>query len=319
MSIRLSSLRQLFSIDFLFVSWRRHCGQRRDGWPQLSIFNIYVDIQITLYISIILYSSSLTDEQRTMSPKKILIILSDANSLTYTKTHGKQSGQEAQKPTGYFLMEVAKPLKAVLDAGYEVTFASPRGKTPHPDPMSESLLAFAGDFYERRVEKELIERMRRDKGFDHPRTFKSINNAELDTFAGVFIPGGHSPLVDLGDDPELGRILRHFHSKSKPTAALCHGPYAFLSTKLTGDKEFAYKGYRITSWSDVEENLVEKLVAGDIKKTEASLRDEGAVMVEGSREKVGCITVDKELVSGGNPVAAATLGNQFVKMLTGRA
>lgn len=254
-----------------------------------------------------------------MSPKKILIILSDANTFTLTKTQGKQAGQEFQQSTGYFLMEVAKPLKHLLDSGYEVTFASPRGKKPHPDPKGESLLAFAGDFYERRVERELIERMRRDNGFDQPRSFKSINNAELDTFAGVFIPGGHGPLTDLGDDPELGRILKHFHSKSKPTAALCHGPYAFLSTKYSGDKEFAYKGYKLTSWSDAEENLAEKLVAGEIKKTEGSLRDEGAVMIEGSREKVGYITVDKEVVSGGNPIAAASLGSQFVKMLSGKA
>jgi putative intracellular protease/amidase len=254
-----------------------------------------------------------------MAPKKILIILSDANAFTFTKTQGKQSGQEVEKPTGYFLTEVAKPLKQLLDSGYEVTFASPHGKKSHPDPKSESILAFAGDFYERRVERELIERMKRDNGLDHPRSFKSINNAELDTFAGVFIPGGHGPLADLGADPELGRILKHFHSKSKPTAALCHGPYAFLSTKYSGDKEFAYKGYKLTSWSDVEEHLVEKLLAGEIKKTEGSLRDEGAVMVEGSREKVGYITVDKEVVSGGNPMAATTLGSHFVKMLSGRA
>jgi putative intracellular protease/amidase len=254
-----------------------------------------------------------------MSPKKILIILSDANSFTITKTRGKKSGQEAQQPTGYFLMEVAKPLKQLLDSGYEVTFASPRGTKPNPDPNSESVLAFAGDFYERRVEKELIDRMRRDNGFDQPRSFKSINNAELDTFAGVFIPGGHGPLADLGDNPELGRILKHFHSKSKPTAALCHGPYAFLSTKLSGDKEFAYRGYKLTSWSDAEEHVVEKLLAGEIKKTEGSLRDEGAVMIEGPREKVGYITVDKEVVSGGNPMAAAPLGSQFVKMLSGKA
>jgi hypothetical protein len=50
-----------------------------------------------------------------------------------------------------------------------------------------------------------------------PRPFKSIGDDELNTFDGVFIPGGHAPLTDLGDNPELGRILLHFHSKGKPT------------------------------------------------------------------------------------------------------
>lgn len=165
--------------------------------------------------------------------------------------------------------------------------------------------------------------MRRENGFDSPRPFKTISDEEFNSFAGVFIPGGHAPLQDLGDDPELGRILNHFHTQQKPTAAICHGPYAFLSTKLAsssnGAGEFAYKGYKLTSWSDAEEKLMETMLGGEIKKVEGTLRDSGANMVEGAREKVGYITVDREVVTGGNPMAADSLGKQFVKMLAGTA
>lgn len=247
-----------------------------------------------------------------MSSKKILIVMSDAKSFPLHNTGSE--GKTVEQPTGFFLMELAKPLQKLLDAGYEVTFASPQGQEPQPDPNSESLLAFAGNFYERRRENELIERMKRENGFSSPRRFADISDEELQQFAGVFIPGGHAPLADLGDDPELGRILRHFHAEEKPTAAICHGPYAFLSTK-TGGQDFAYRGYKLTSWSDAEEKLMETLWRGEVDKVESGLRDAGAEMVEGLQEKIGGITVDREVISGGNPMAANSLGDKFLEML----
>jgi putative intracellular protease/amidase len=80
--------------------------------------------------------------------KKVLIAVSDAHSFPLKKSDGSTVDQ----PTGYFLMELAKPLKKLLDAGYEVTFASPLGKEPQPDPLSTTLLAFAGNYYEQQRE-----------------------------------------------------------------------------------------------------------------------------------------------------------------------
>lgn len=241
------------------------------------------------------------------------MILSDADSFPLRNTG--PSGETKQQPTGFFLMELAKPLQKVLDAGYEVTFASPQGREPRPDPNSETLLAFAGNYLERRREQGLVERMRRDNGLSRPRRFADIPDAELAGFSGVFLPGGHAPLADLGADPELGRILRHFHSGAKPTAAICHGPYAFLSTRCVGDKEFVYKGYKITSWSDAEEKFMETVMRGEIDKVEGTLREAGADMQSGLGEMSGAISVDREVVSGGNPLAANALGDKFLEMM----
>lgn len=158
--------------------------------------------------------------------------------------------------------------------------------------------------------------MKRENGFSRPRPFGSIDDGELATFAGVFIPGGHAPVRDLGDDPELGRLLRYFHRENKPTAAICHGPYALLSTKNAGDGKFVYDGYQMTVWSDAEEKLMETLWAGEVQKVESALRDQGAVMVEGAAEKIGDTTLHRELVTGGNPLAANALGDRFLRMLT---
>ncbi|KAI9928825.1 hypothetical protein ASPWEDRAFT_103451 [Aspergillus wentii DTO 134E9] len=251
-----------------------------------------------------------------MPTKKVLVILSDANSFPIHKTSGPDAGKTVDQPSGFFLMELAKPVRKLLEAGHEITFASPQGKEPTPDPNSESLLAFAGCFYERNRENELLDRLKRENGFDHPRRFDSISDEELATFAGVFIPGGHAPLKDLGDDPELGRILRYFHQENKPTAAICHGPYALLSTKAAGDGSFVYNGYRITSWSDLEEKAMETMMGGEIEKVESALRNEGAVMVEGAGEKIGNTTLHRELVTGANPMAANALGDRFLRMIS---
>ncbi|OOF95274.1 hypothetical protein ASPCADRAFT_169758 [Aspergillus carbonarius ITEM 5010] len=249
-----------------------------------------------------------------MPTKKVLIILSDAHSFPLKSTSSNTTTTTPQ-PTGFFLTELAKPLSKLLSAGHEITFASPKGQEPAPDPLSESLLAFAGNFYERRRENELIERMRRENGFSSPRPFASISDDELRTFAAVFIPGGHAPLTDLGSDKELGRILRYFHGENKPTAAICHGPFALLSTRL-GEGGFVYKGYEITCWSDAEEKVMEMVLGGEIEKVEGELRKEGAVMVEGAKEKMGGTTLCRELLTGGNPLAAEELGERFVRMVS---
>jgi putative intracellular protease/amidase len=249
-----------------------------------------------------------------MSPKKVLIILSDAHSFPLYKNGEETVSQES----GYFLMELAKPLQKILDAGYEVTFASPEGKEPQPDPLSVSLLAFAGNVYERQREQDLIERMKRENGFASPRKFADISDDELKGFSGIFIPGGHAPLADLGDNPELGRLLSLAHEESKPTAALCHGPFAFLSTKFGPKQEFAYKGYKLTAWSDMEEKFMETILRGEIQKVAATLQENGADMQEGVAKSLGSITVDREVVTGDNPTSANAIGDKFLEMMAAR-
>ncbi|KAI0637358.1 ThiJ/PfpI family protein [Trametes polyzona] len=248
-----------------------------------------------------------------MSSGKVLIILSDADKFTVRKPDGSSS----QEDTGVFLTELAKPLGQILDAGYEVVFASPSGKSPSVDPLSESLLVYFGNWWSMRKDQELFKRMEIENNIRNPRPFASISDEELNSFAGVFIPGGHAPITDLGHNPELGRILLHFHNQHKATAVICHGPYALLSTKYAPNSPgFAYKGYKLTSWSDAEEKLVETMKGGEIpNKVESTLAAEGAEMVTTTAKKAGGITVDREVVSGANPMAANALGSKFVEML----
>ncbi|KAJ3528147.1 hypothetical protein NMY22_g9532 [Coprinellus aureogranulatus] len=263
-------------------------------------------------------TSDVTHDAFAMSQTKgkILVILSDADSFQVEKPDGTISEEE----TGFFMTELATPLQSILDAGYDVEFASPNGHKPNIDPLSKSLpVAYMGNYFTKKKDEAMIERMRVEKNLYAPKPFREISDAELNSFSGIFIPGGHAPLTDLGADPELGRILMHFHERQKPTAVVCHGPYALLSTKVAPNSSgFAYKGYKITSWSDAEEGLIEKLKGGHIEKVESALREAGADMQTGVAKKMGGITVDREVVSGANPFAVKSLGSQFVEMLEKR-
>ncbi|RPD59110.1 ThiJ/PfpI family protein [Lentinus tigrinus ALCF2SS1-6] len=196
-------------------------------------------------------------------------------------------------------------------------FASPTDKPPSIDPLSESLLVYFGKWWEKRKDQELLRRMEIEVNLRSPCSFASVTDDELRSFDDVFIPGGHAPISDLGNNSELGRILNHFHNQHKTTAVICHGPYALLSTKYAPNSQgFAYKGYKLTSWSDAEEKLVETMKGGTVpNKVESSLKAEGAEMLTGMGKKMGGITVDRKVVSGANPLAANALGSKFVEML----
>jgi putative intracellular protease/amidase len=71
--------------------------------------------------------------------------------------------------------------------------------------------------------------------------------------------------------------------------------------------------------SNPEEKLMETMLGGEIPKVETQLAEAGAEMQTGLGEKAGYVTVDKEVVTGGNPLAAEPLGDKFLEMLSGMA
>jgi putative intracellular protease/amidase len=74
-----------------------------------------------------------------------------------------------------------------------------------------------GNFISKNKDNKLVETMKNENNLASPRPFSSISDNELASFVGVFIPGGHAPMTDLGDNADLGRILLHFHNSQKPT------------------------------------------------------------------------------------------------------
>jgi len=173
--------------------------------------------------------------------------------------------------TGYFLVELAKPLMALIKAGFTPIFATPLGNDrPNVDPMSDSWIWFGSkqDYDDAKV---TISRLSMEGNFARPRklsTFTEVSpfhvlrvrssslfyiNRRKSTVpmrVSSFLADTHpswicirtptsagniidavSPITTEAD-PTL-RILGYFHGRRRPTAAICHGPAGLLSAGIT--------------------------------------------------------------------------------------
>jgi len=224
---------------------------------------------------------------------------------------------------GYYLNELTVPVRALMNEGYEITFANPTGNTPQLDLHSATPDFFGGD------EARLQDYFRfRDSltGLRNPTRISDVVSSGLDQYDAVFAPGGHGPMIDLLDDPDAGVVFRHFHEKSKPTAVLCHGPISLLSAHpnskefvaalAAGDEAGArakaqgwiYSGYKMTIFSTAEEQQREPLeIRGKVLfYPDFALRTAGGDVSVADPWK-SYVIQDRELISGQNPFSDEAL------------
>ncbi|ERI51026.1 hypothetical protein N878_24090, partial [Pseudomonas sp. EGD-AK9] len=148
---------------------------------------------------------------------QVLVLLSSENQLAL------KDGQHYA--TGYYLNEFGVPADRLLKAGYELVLVTPRGNAPSVDQKSVDPQYFGGDAAEMQRIQQVVAGL---PGIDDSLSLDEVLAGDLGQYEGLFIPGGHAPLIDLANNPQVGALLRHFHQAGKPTAAICHGPIALL-------------------------------------------------------------------------------------------
>ena len=163
---------------------------------------------------------------------KILLVL----------TSHEQLGNTGEK-TGFWLEELAAPYYAFIDAGAQLTLASPNGGQPPLDPKSNE-----PDF-----QTDATRRFEIDSVATHAlaNTLKlsDLNGAEFDA---VFYPGGHGPLWDLAEDAASIALIERSIAAGKPVAAVCHAP-AVLRHVKGSDGQPLVAGKAVTGFSNSEE------------------------------------------------------------------
>lgn len=259
-----------------------------------------------------------------MTKGKVLVIGSNA-----TRIEVQGGGWGA---TGQYLNETVVPAMAVADAGYEVVLATPNGTKPHIDAVSDSAQHFEGDEAAYARAKAYYAE---DPAMNRVHTLREVIEEGLDAYAGVFVPGGQAPVVDLMQDRDLGEILRHFHERAKPTALLCHGPIAVVSAMeharefraalIAGDtdkaaewaKDWQYAGYRMTVFSKSEEKVVEDhiLHAKMYFDMPQALTLAGGTVTTTDIDFEPNVVVDRELITGQNPRSDHPIAATFVAAL----
>lgn len=250
---------------------------------------------------------------------EVLVLLSSENVMALSD--GKQ------EPTGYYLNEFGVPAKALVDAGYKLVLATPKGNAPSVDIKSVIPQYFDGGEAQMQRIQQFVASL---DGIDDTLSLSEIIDGGLDDYEGVFIPGGHAPLIDLANNPQVGEILSHFHQTGKPTAAICHGPIALLSAQLNpqsfelalknGGKatsqEWIYDGYRMTIFSTPEEEYFESTLdnATLLYYPADAMASAGGDMQYKAMWAPN-VVVDRELITGQNPFSDDLLAEKLIQQL----
>ena len=249
---------------------------------------------------------------------KVLVVASSESKMTLA--------DGSQMNVGFFLNEFAVPTEYLAAKGYEIVLATPSGQAPVMDASSNDKKFFGGNESEWMKAQNFVKSL-------SPISLQAAINGGLDEYVAIFVPGGHAPMTDLMQSPQLGEILRYFHAHQKPTAFICHGPVAMLSAlpdaatyrqalvnrdthgAMAAAKDWIYAGYEMTVLSDAEE------WPGEVAKgTEMPFHVEQALQIAGGHMREDAlygshVVRDRELITGQNPASDKALAQALDEVI----
>jgi putative intracellular protease/amidase len=223
---------------------------------------------------------------------KILIVLTSHDRLG-----------DSGKKTGFWLEELAAPYYVFMDAGAEVTLASPLGGQPPLDPRSDAPDYQTGD----------TRRFRSDPAAEASLagTVK-LARVSADDYDAVFFVGGHGTMWDLAEEPVPIALVEAMFAAGKPVAAVCHGSAVFRHAKGP-DGVPLVRGKRVTGFSNREETAV-GLTGVVPYLVEDVLRTNGGAYSQAENFQSHVVT-DENLVTGQNPASSKDAAAAVIDML----
>ncbi|MBO1531943.1 type 1 glutamine amidotransferase domain-containing protein [Psychrobacter sp. F1192] len=208
------------------------------------------------------------------------------------------------KKTGFWLEEFAAPYYAFLDAGVNVTLASPAGGQPPLDPSSDTEDAQTKD----------TQRFKEDSDAQkHLANTKKLADMKAEDFDAVFYPGGHGPLWDLAVDDNSIHLIEAFVQQDKPVAFVCHAPAALKNVKVDG--EYLVKDKTVTGFTNSEEDAV-GLTDVVPFLVEDALKANGGNF-EKAADWESFVVEDGLLITGQNPASSEEAAKRLITKLKG--
>ena len=211
------------------------------------------------------------------------------NILVVLTSHDKLG--DTGKKTGFWLEEFAAPYYTFLDAGANITLASPAGGQPPLDPKSD----------DEDAQTDATKRFKQDNDAQaRLASTKKLSDVNQQDFDAVFYPGGHGPLWDLASSKDSISLIESFVNADKPVAFVCHSPAVLKDVKIDG--EYFVKGKKLTGFSNSEE---EGVGLTDVVPflLEDVLQDNGANYVKGD-DWQSYVVEDGLLITGQNPASS---------------
>ena len=222
------------------------------------------------------------------------------NILMVLTSHDKLG--DTGKKTGFWLEEFAAPYYAFIDAGVNVTLASPAGGQPPLDPSSDTEDTQTKD----------TKRFKEDSDAQkHLANTEKLADMKAEDFDSVFYPGGHGPLWDLAVDKNSINLIETFVKQDKPVAFVCHSPAALKNVKIDG--EYLVKGKKVTGFSNTEEEGVQLTDVVPFLLEDA-LKDHGGHYEKGT-DWESYVVEDGLLITGQNPASSEEAAKRLLAKL----
>lgn len=210
-------------------------------------------------------------------------------------------------PTGFWAEELVESHRTFVEAGWDVTVATPGGKKPVVDEGSLAVDANGGDEEKVADQKKYLASI--ESLLASPAKLEEQKASDFDV---VFVPGGHGPMEDLAVSESFGGLVVDFLDSGKVVSAVCHAPAALLPAVRT-DGTWAFDGYQLTAFTDEEETQ-----AGLADKApwllETRLRENGANF-DSAEAWAPNVVVDRNLYTGQNPASTRPLAEKLVSAL----
>ena len=222
---------------------------------------------------------------------KVLLVLTSHDQL----------GNTGEK-TGFWSEEFASPYYTMVDAGMDVTLASPAGGQPPIDPKSQLPENQTPATHRLNADQDALDKL------SHTQKLASMS---ADDFDAVFYPGGHGPLWDLTTNGSSVALIEAFLKQNKPVAAVCHAPCVLLNA-FDQNGEPLVKGKNITGFSNSEEEAVQ--LTGVVPfLLEDELISKGGHYTKGA-DWSSHVVRDGLLVTGQNPASSVETAKTLLSM-----
>ena len=263
--------------------------------PQLELDGSYKPSKLALKLATVEVSDfdNTTYQKYQGARKKILTIFTEHKNMKM------QNGKLFS--TGNHPIEALVPMLHLRNAGFDFEIVTPTGQ-----PVVFEMWAFP----EKDEEIKAIYNQYK-VNFEQPKKLEDFINDSLEdseTYAAVFVPGGHGAMIGIPEDNNVGKVLNWAHDKDLFTISLCHGPGAFLATTLDNQK-FLYEGYNMAVFPDAVDKqtpMIGYLPGHMPRGLSEKLKNLGANLMNSKSDKTVCR--DRKLITGASPLASNDLG-----------
>lgn len=189
------------------------------------------------------------------------------------------------------------PFTELYKLGADITVASPAGGVVPLDPKT-------GPDYEQRIKwAEALRALSNSV---------KLSQIKTDDFDALVFSGGHGPVKDLADNPDVKRIVEAMDRKGAVIAAVCHGPVALLTaSKASGEPLVARR--KVAGFSNLEERMVGLYDVVPFRLEDA-LKEKGARYDAGLLPMISHVVIDGNLITGQNPASSASIANEMINV-----